>query len=201
MQITAEQHLAIETAVTAVARRFKRLGAPVDPEEATQVGWRAALEALLNFDPKRGKLGGLLYTAVIRNVGDEMSRVLAVPSIGQHRELARELQTRVEIDDVVVNALVDETTPEDLAIENQQARNLVSWRIRVRREVERVTAKFSAAEREIVEALVDGGKSREIAATLGVEPKQVYRVRAKLDRHLKESSALAVLNRAREEIG
>lgn len=160
---------------------------PADPEDLKQEGQVIALATLQRY-PDKAREPGYLYTAVVRHLGKYASRCLAAVSIsGAVYHRAREFQYRVPVEDW---HRITSRGPEDELLEGGDLKALTEWRTDVRRFLEeRVLSALPETTVEIVKYLFgfDGlspMRPAAVAEHLGVDVREVYRARVKLQKRL-----------------
>lgn len=177
----------LQAIVDQVARGFVRKGysAHVDLDDICQEGMRIALAAALKTDPKMNP-EGYVYTAVSRELGNYISKQVAVPSIHGNWTEARFHQVRCGVgDEEGGHDLPDEQpTPEARTLDFEREHRMSRWKIELRR---KLLSKFKVEEElSIVERLygLDGFPSAEtparVAEQLGCNVRKVYRVTQKI---------------------
>lgn len=198
--------------VRQAAAKFRSFG--LSTEDLQQEGHRAALEALAHFDAERGTpLGAYLYKAIKRQLGNYVSQEISVVSLHGNWKVGRESQTRIDIapeaDEgtaTVLPVFVDRTTPERLLARKERMLRRQRWRMRFYRRLDALLAPLSEEERAIIrlrfglEGTGEGIPDREVAATLGVPVRQVYRVLARFKHRARDQHTLFRLYREIEEI-
>ena len=180
-----EHHVMLESVVRQVVRRFRRKGCFfVEPQDLHQEGYRIALAALMN--PKRDHerpAENYVYMAVCRELGNYVSKQLAVPSIMGHWHEARDMQYRDDLEEqVLVSPWLN---PEERVIDKEMLSHQMRIRILLRRLLMHL---LSESDQEIVNRLYgfDGvtpaGKPALAARQLGLPVKQVYKATVNLRR-------------------
>jgi hypothetical protein len=191
----------IHAIVRGAVNHLTRRGVPAEREDLQQEGLRIAYQTLARLSLRtrtkgRDNPAGYTYIAVRRELGNYISRNLAVPSIGCAWALARTVQDRDPVS--VVESLPDASpSPEEALLHKERVRHRDRDRIALRRALDRL---LDADDRRIVDCLfgLDGlpdQRPRHVARILGIDVRAVYRARNVL---VARAAACGTLHRLRE---
>jgi hypothetical protein len=169
-----------------------------------QEGIRICLSALTTWREDHGTpLENYLAVAVKRELGNYLSKTIAVVSVHGDWEKARDLQVRVDPSTVYMAS--DAPTPDEVMEVRQQADQLSAWRGKFRAVLADIFSGLSEQEWEVALRLygLDGyeeHKPREVAAVLGVPVNKIYRMRERMKNAISYSPELWALTHQLKEI-
>lgn len=167
--------------VNRAIEHLSRARAPADSEDLRQHGHMVALDAMQRY-PDRACEPGYLYTVVLRQMGQYLSKNLAAVSMGAAFDRARQYQYRVPIDKLA--EVLQGEAPDFVELERSE--RLRRWRGDVRAYLEdRVFPQLPEGAQPIVERLfgLNGHapmRSSRVAGELGIDVRTVYRTRVRL---------------------
>lgn len=196
----------IEAAIKQAVNWFKRRFSPssIDPDELIQQGWSVALAALQNYQPDKGPLGGYLFTAVRRQLGNHITQAGCPVSIHGDWE-----NRRGQFKAASIEAAIELATPEPNPEQSQLAQDrLIAaalWQSRFDAAIDSMLVQVGpivgeAFCRRYGINYYTVGTAREIALAMGIPVRRVYAMLAKAHRLAFTNMALYQVNRTLKEV-
>lgn len=194
---------AVKQAVNWFRRKFSLGSDAIDREELLQQGWAVALAALQNYDPAKGPLGGYLYTAIRRQLGNHITKAGSPVSIYGDWLACRNIQS-ASIDEAVKLAS-GAPNPEQAQLAQERLVAAALWQAKFDAAVESTLSIATPQAREAFcrQYGINGYAEqppREIAKAMDLPVRSVYSMLARTNKAAFNSMSLYQVNRRLPEV-